>query len=817
MNDMTAGGTAGEIMTLRELIEKEGRKNPTRIVIPQLQRDYAQGRDDKEELRDKFLDNIFTILEDSSAPEHIYDFVYGKFPEDVREFYPVDGQQRLTTFFLLHVYIGKRAGEDLSFLLQRRKDGSVRCNFSYETRDSSRLFCEKLCMTDASNFGDITGYIEDQQWYNGSWQNDPTIKSMMVMLGAIQARCGNRTDEAYFRRLWNSLTTKIKFWVLSLDDLKSSDALYIKMNSRGKHLTDFENFKAEVEGILSKERGYVHGSFALSIDTTWTNLFWAYRQPGVDFVCKRPENRPQAKIYSDNGLDDKMLAFLRNFLTLYGVRTGIFSHSGQAAAMSDIALAKKVLKGRPHVVRILAALLDSLYKERGADGRLTDFFSRFLTTESEQSRYAREGESGTGYRVNVNMNGVACNTTDIFGLFMGAPTLQQRVLGYAFAVWIADRHAGAEIPADVFKDRLRMLRNLIANSYLHDDDNLSHIPLRLTLRSVEILVRSGIKAVLTRKDEFARPQKDQEMDKSKEMVADSTLAVLVPEVENHSMLRGNLSQMMPPQAAVLSKFRDVFCLGCNLDEVEAALLTYGDYSRKDKERRMYGGRSEGWWRDYLMQNINKDTAPVLVKALLDMNFAAATLGQCVSRCAASARLAGQFDWLYYLSVYPEMRDVSQGVYRVLPGLNYSYIMCNASGRLQGNERTWNPYNYVLSKRVPGTSLGNWGAFLSVGAYQLDVAESTVDIYRDDVLVYQVSIPQKGASDSVDRIEFILSFIGLLQNDADLPAITEAVAPYGSEVTAVAPLSEQQGDAVGGEGQQPGDQSVVDDAEGGVVP
>ena len=46
MNDMTAAGTAGEIMTLRELIEKEGRKNPTRIVIPQLQRDYAQGRDE---------------------------------------------------------------------------------------------------------------------------------------------------------------------------------------------------------------------------------------------------------------------------------------------------------------------------------------------------------------------------------------------------------------------------------------------------------------------------------------------------------------------------------------------------------------------------------------------------------------------------------------------------------------------------------------------------------------------------------------------------------------------------------------------------
>ncbi|MDE6854705.1 MAG: DUF262 domain-containing protein [Muribaculaceae bacterium] len=778
---MISGKSVGEVQTLRELIERDGRRNPTRIIIPQLQRDYAQGRDDKEELRDNFLNSIFSVLDGTDAAEHIYDFVYGKFPDEVREFYPVDGQQRLTTFFLLHVYIGKRAGEDLSFLLYRKKDGHLQCNFSYETRDSCRLFCEKLCMIDASEFVNIVAYIRDQQWYNGTWQSDPTIKSMMVMLGAIEARCRGYRDPDIFKMLWGNLTTKIKFWVLSLDDLKSSDALYIKMNSRGKHLTDFENFKAEVEGILSGGRGYVPGSFALKIDTTWTNLFWSYRQPDVDFVYSRPEDRPQAKIYSDNGLDDRMLAFLRNFLVLYGVRAGRFSHSGQAAALSDTALAKCIFRYYPQVVMKIATVLDFFYKEslNSPDGRLSKFFSRFLTTENEQSRFARSGQSGNDYLVNVNMNGVACNTTDVFELFMGAPTLQQRVLGYAFAVWIIEKAAGNDIPEPEFKNRLRMLRNLIANSYLHDDENQSHIPLRQTLKSVEALVTSGISAVMGLKDEFAQPQKDQERVKCSVMASDRVMAVLVPEVENHSMLRGNLSQMMPLQHTVLSKFRDVFCLNCNLDEIEAALLTYGDYSRTDKERRMYGGESEAWWRDYIMLNINKNTGTVLVKALLDAAFNGNNLDRLVSNYAAAAKAGSSFDWCYYLSKYREMRDISRAVYRIPAGMNYSYVMCNASGRLQGNERTWNPYNYVLSQRFADTSLGNWGAKLVIGDYSLDVEESTIAVWQDDALWCRIAIPQNNGVDSVDRIEFAEQFIPLLSDRATPDEIEQTAKSLGS--------------------------------------
>ena len=106
-----------------------------KILIPKLQRDYAQGRQEMASLRKRFLSSIFAVIDSDTDETLTLDFVFGQKEESVRTtFYPVDGQQRLTTLFLLHIYIGKRAGESTDFLKK----------FSYETRDSSRNFCQQL-------------------------------------------------------------------------------------------------------------------------------------------------------------------------------------------------------------------------------------------------------------------------------------------------------------------------------------------------------------------------------------------------------------------------------------------------------------------------------------------------------------------------------------------------------------------------------------------------------------------------------------------------------------------------------------------------
>ena len=96
------------------------------IEIPIIQRDYAQGRLGKEYLRNNSLGNLKQAL-DYQLPESALklDFVYGS--EDEGKLSPLDGQQRLTTLWLLHWYVALRAG--------KLEEASVRLrNFTYETR-----------------------------------------------------------------------------------------------------------------------------------------------------------------------------------------------------------------------------------------------------------------------------------------------------------------------------------------------------------------------------------------------------------------------------------------------------------------------------------------------------------------------------------------------------------------------------------------------------------------------------------------------------------------------------------------------------------
>ena len=271
-----------------------------KIVIPKIQRDYAQGRKDKTELRKAFLKDIKKALEscdntDGSTNEMKMDFVYGS--EKNHGIEPLDGQQRLTTLWLLHWYIALRAGK-----LGDEAVKETLKKFTYQTRVSSREFCEKLCTNGSKEWGEnLKKSITTQTWFYSAWLQDPTIQSMLRMLcgtkltdkekgeqpandGIAQVFAG---DEIDFEKIWNRLTSKqcpIKFYYLDLLGLKLTDDLYIKMNARGKPLSSFENFKADLSGYLAakekNEKGEwstlnnMKSGYPIKLDTSWAEIFW---------------------------------------------------------------------------------------------------------------------------------------------------------------------------------------------------------------------------------------------------------------------------------------------------------------------------------------------------------------------------------------------------------------------------------------------------------------------------------------------------------------------------------------------------------------
>ena len=266
------------------------------IEIPIIQRDYAQGRDSAAEIRSQFLASLFdtlsTVPQERTKPLDL-DFIYGSVNGDAGDkFWPLDGQQRLTTLFLLHWYLACQDGESEKFQRLALTEGKSR--FTYETRRSSAEFFTAL----ASHTVDLDGLatpdgvanalsssIRDCSWFFLSWDMDPTIQSALSMLDAIDAQF--RGCRGLFARILATESPYITFQFLNLEEFGLSDELYIKMNARGKPLTTFESFKARfeqyVEGVCRKDSRELHGRtvslreyLARKIDTDWSDLFWQF-------------------------------------------------------------------------------------------------------------------------------------------------------------------------------------------------------------------------------------------------------------------------------------------------------------------------------------------------------------------------------------------------------------------------------------------------------------------------------------------------------------------------------------------------------------
>ena len=209
------------------------------------------------------------------------DFVYGSVENGHLQ--PLDGQQRLTTLWLLHWYIALKA--------EKLKEASnILKNFSYETRISSREFCKKLCEADFTQFVEesIVDFITQQTWFYSFWKQDPTIQAMLRMLGGTtnEEEAKDNIEAVFkggdFSEYWTRLTSEeapIAFYYQPLKDFGLSDDLYIKMNARGKQLTPFENFKADLIGYIEQESKKDETwnkllNVPILLDTDWMDIFW---------------------------------------------------------------------------------------------------------------------------------------------------------------------------------------------------------------------------------------------------------------------------------------------------------------------------------------------------------------------------------------------------------------------------------------------------------------------------------------------------------------------------------------------------------------
>lgn len=256
------------------------------VLVPKIQRPYAQGRLSQTEVRDNFLDDLFLGLTRTDETLEL-NFVYGSMTDGTFEL--LDGQQRLTTLFLLAWYLALYDGD-------RERIMELLGKFTYETRTTSISFIKKLIDKKLTldkipkmPFAGTTpqNFISKLGWYTGAYSKDSTVTGMLVMLDDIHRKFMAIPDASH--PTYADLD-RIRFYLLDLDNLGLTDELFIKMNARGLQLTPFENFKAELSGWLKsdpfadgryeQECATVSGKlpfwlfFCSSMDGRWNDLFW---------------------------------------------------------------------------------------------------------------------------------------------------------------------------------------------------------------------------------------------------------------------------------------------------------------------------------------------------------------------------------------------------------------------------------------------------------------------------------------------------------------------------------------------------------------
>ncbi len=697
------------------------------IEIPLIQRDYAQGRDmpKVEDIRRRFVGALKKALINNEPIT--LDFVYGEIDNN-RTLIPLDGQQRLTTLFLLHWYIARREGvseDKLAFLTK----------FSYATRYSAREFCKRLVSPDYQpdfNRPRLSEEITDQSWMPLDWENDSTISAMLRMIDYIHVMFNNSCNN-----LWPRLEAGcISFYFLPIKQLGATDDLYIKMNSRGKPLTEFENVKAEWEACIKaispsimpkQDAEQLQHRIEQKMDLDWTDLLWPYRNG-------------QTGSSADDVVDDKFIRYLR-FLTdiIYYKDEELEKNS------SDIlSIVEDLFRGSEKAPEHLEFI------ERGFDCWLhvdiEHLFNTYLTTTPTASDPQKCVVAAP-----VNVFAQACYTYGDMNGHTRLFPIGRSVMLYAFLYYLQHKKT---ISDTQFARRIRIITNLIKQSeYELREDNMPNL-----LRQTEYILTHG--DVEEGYLSFNANQLAEEHEKAAWLQTHADKADTLCRLENHPLLQGAIRVIGLDHIDFTDRFYSLFA--CDHSLVNRALLSIGDYALLVNNRFQIGSGSADFdssWRA-IFSTSQQGIAPKrdILLALLSQSqhFTNDVLQSVIDRYLRETR---EYDWRHYLVKYDAMRPERYGMYfwdeeNPHEKRGYSILMMWTEKSING--RNYNIFLKALNDRLLcdfpdlGISLGEYAYSGDGSVLKLTFADKYLYFTDDKLYIcHQTPDEQGHTTETID--------------------------------------------------------------------
>ena len=675
------------------------------IEIPIIQRDYAQGREKEEKKRDGFLEALLRAV--NSEKGITLDFVYGSVID--KKLVPLDGQQRLTTLFLLHWYAAKRENIPAG-------QWEVLKKFSYATRPSARRFCEQLLVfvPDFYTEKSLSEQICNEAWFPMAWNDDPTVEGMLRMLDAIHHTFAGTTH------LWKALTEdrKITFYFKKLEDMDITDDIYIKMNSRGKPLTDFEHFKAEFTEAIRETIG--NDTISHKIDVAWTNMLWPYRS-------------------SNNIIDEEFLSYFHFLTDIIRIKSG-----DDMSNKKDYFEMIPLYKNNPDNVTFLEKAFD-LWEGVNID----EFFNAYLSGEDYETGKVKVYDRQTNLFKDCCENYTGVGVRGSFGF-------NKMLILYAFIVW---KTKATDITDSDFARRIRIIRNLVWNS----TDEIRLERMKNLLKEVEEIV---INASLTEEPNgFNIQQKREEIEKIAWCDQNPKLTEKLFELEDHWTLFGCIAAVGLSNPQNFDAFRALF--DNDLLLVSKTLLSYSDYSQTytDKRYRFMASHNYRTWQEMLHPSQQrkefektKDTIALLLGSLKSLT--AADLERQIQTYLKDTNTLK--DWRYYFIKYSSILSCAEkGMYYQEEEWQQHYnIEVLRKNSFRGFH--WDAILIAIYEETENGELtpDNWGGIFTLkNGMTLENTNKDL-IFRDnDEIVHTEKIPQTSEGiDFIDRVEKALELI-----------------------------------------------------------
>jgi len=281
----------GKEYSMAELFANDHRK----IIIPDFQRDYCWGDKNYGDKKDTDIVSGFVqTLKDEYKNGML---VLGKidvYQNPTNHIYLTDGQQRLTTIYLLIGMLHKISTGDIKNRLRKclisdyEEKDDKEPYLQYSIRESSVFFLRDLVneFFIECNSQKVTD-IETQPWFFNDYWLDPTISSMRKALESIESALTER--ELNIQDFSSFVLDNLKIQYFDVNDRKHGEERFVIINTTGKSLTTTENIKPILLGSENSDINYQQ---------------WEERE--TYFWTNRRKEKSNEELVADKGVGDFM-------------------------------------------------------------------------------------------------------------------------------------------------------------------------------------------------------------------------------------------------------------------------------------------------------------------------------------------------------------------------------------------------------------------------------------------------------------------------------------------------------------------------------